>query len=168
AGSSSITSGSTGDLPVCTRVRASNASSAVPKPPGRKTMAWASRTRNSLRVKKYLNEISLGSSAIQGLASCSKGSRMLRPKDRSAPAPSCAEPITPAPPPAHPLRPAPSLRRPTPAGPRAGHYHPAGAGDPLAEREGLLRDRARPRRARRAEHRPPPHGAPPGAHHGTL
>ena len=33
----------------------------VPKPPGNSATAFASFTRNSLRVKKYLNVISLGS-----------------------------------------------------------------------------------------------------------
>lgn len=75
-------------------------------------MAWASLTRNSLRVKKYLKEISFGSSAIQGLASCSKGSRMLSPKDRSAPAPSWADPITPPPAPVMTIQPAPVMRLP--------------------------------------------------------
>ena len=50
-------------------------------------MACASRTRKSLRVKKYLKEISLGSFAIHGLGSCSKGSRILSPNERSRPAP---------------------------------------------------------------------------------
>ena len=60
-------------------------------------MAHASRTRKSLRVKKYLNEISLGSSAIHGLASCSKGRRIFMPNERSRPAPSWAAPMTPLP-----------------------------------------------------------------------
>ena len=79
------------------RTSASNTSSQVPKPPGKNAIASASRTRNSFRVKKYLKLTSLGSSAIHGLASCSDGSRMLMPNDRSPPAPSWAAPITPLP-----------------------------------------------------------------------
>ena len=75
-------------------------------------MACASRTRNSLRVKKYLKRISLGSEAIQGFASCSKGRRMLRPKERSPPAPSWAELMTPPPAPVITIHPAPVMRLP--------------------------------------------------------
>ena len=101
-------------LPVWTRVSVSKASSQVPKPPGKYAMACASRTRKSLRVKKYLNVMSLGSSAIHALASCSNGSRMFSPKDRSRPAPSCAAPMTPLPAPVITIQPAPVIRLPNP------------------------------------------------------
>ena len=63
-------------------------------------------------MKKYLNEISLGSEAIQGFASCSNGRRMLRPNERSPPAPSWAELITPPPAPVITIHPAPVMRLP--------------------------------------------------------
>jgi len=84
---STMTTGMMVALPVCMSVSSSKASSMVPKPPGKRATPLASFTRKSLRVKKYLKVISLGSEAIQGLASCSKGSWMLSPKLRSAPAP---------------------------------------------------------------------------------
>ena len=74
-------------MPVWISVSVSKPSSCVPKPPGKSATALASITKNSLRVKKYLNVISLGSSTMTGLADCSKGSRMLTPKLFSAPAP---------------------------------------------------------------------------------
>ena len=77
-------------------------------------MAWASPTRKSFRVKKYLKLMSLGSSAIQGLASCSLGSRMFSPKERSRPAPSWAAPMTPLPAPVMTIHPASVMRLPKP------------------------------------------------------
>jgi hypothetical protein len=65
-----------------------------------------------LRVKKYLNEMSFGSSAIHGLASCSKGSRMFMPNERSRPAPSWAAPMTPLPAPVMTIHPASVIRFP--------------------------------------------------------
>ena len=76
-----------GALPVWISVSASKPSSHVPKPPGKSAMACASLTKTSLRVKKYLKLMSLGSPAIHALASCSNGSRMFRPNERSRPAP---------------------------------------------------------------------------------
>ena len=49
--------------------------------------------------------MSLGSSAIQGLASCSMGRRMFRPNERSRPAPSWAAPMTPLPAPVMTIQP---------------------------------------------------------------
>src|SRR5207237_4509299 len=80
------TTGTSADLPVCIKVRSSKVSSIVPNPPGKSATPLASLTRKSLRVKKYLNVMSLGSEAIQGLASCSNGRRMFSPKLFSPPA----------------------------------------------------------------------------------
>jgi len=63
-------------------------------------------------VKKYLNVMSLGSEAIHGFASCSNGSRILRPNDRSPPAPSWAAPMMPAPAPVTTIQPSSTMRRP--------------------------------------------------------
>ena len=65
-----------------------------------------------MRVKKYLKVMSLGSDAIQGLASCSNGRRMLSPKLCSPPAPSCAAPMIPAPAPVITIQPSCTIRRP--------------------------------------------------------
>ena len=67
-------------MPVWISVRASKPSSWVPKPPGKRAMAEASFMNSSLRVKKYLKFISLGSSAMTVLVRCSKGRRMATPK----------------------------------------------------------------------------------------
>src|SRR5205807_6467539 len=93
-------------------VKASKTSSQVPKPPGKNAIAPASFTRKSFRVKKYLNVMSFGSEAIHGFASCSKGSRMLRPKLRSPPAPACAAPMIPAPAPVTTIQSCSTMRRP--------------------------------------------------------
>src|SRR5206468_7881987 len=85
---------------------------AGPEAAGEKAIAQASRTRKSLRVKKYLKEISLGSSAIHGLASCSNGRRMFMPKDRWRPAHSWAAPMTPLPAPVMTIQPASVIRFP--------------------------------------------------------
>ena len=93
-------------------VSSSKPSSIVPNPPGNSTTALASFTRNSLRVKKYLKVMSLGSAAIHGLASCSNGSRMFSPKLCSPPAPSWAAPMIPAPAPVITIQPSCTMRWP--------------------------------------------------------
>src|SRR4029453_11582837 len=60
----------------------------------------------------YLNVMSLGSEAIHGFASCSKGSRMLSPNERSPPPPACAPPMIPAPAPVTTIHPCSTMRRP--------------------------------------------------------
>ena len=63
-------------------------------------------------MKKYLKVMSFGSAAIHGFASCSNGRRMLSPKLRSPPAPSCAAPMMPAPAPVTTIHPSSTMRRP--------------------------------------------------------
>src|SRR5499427_10309212 len=109
---STRTTGTSADLPVCIRVRSSNVSSIVPKPPGKSATPLASLTRKSLRVKKYLKVISLGSEAIHGFASCSNGRRMFSPKLFSPAAPSCAAPMIPAPAPVTTIQPSSVMRLP--------------------------------------------------------
>ena len=75
----------------------SKPSSIVPQPPGKSASAWLSFTKISLRVKKYLQAMSLGSSWMKVLGACSNGSSMLTPKLRSRPAPSCAARMIPSP-----------------------------------------------------------------------
>ena len=61
---------------------------------------------SSFRVKKYFIDTSLGSDAMNGLAPCSKGRRMLIPKAWSGPAPSSPAAMMPGPAPVtvdHPL-----------------------------------------------------------------
>ena len=52
---------------------------------------------SSFRVKKYFIDTSLGFSAMNSLASCSNGSRMLIPKAWSGPAPSSPAAMIPGP-----------------------------------------------------------------------
>ena len=52
---------------------------------------------SSLRVKKYFIETSLGFSAMNSLAPCSNGKRMLIPKAWSGPAPSRPAAMMPGP-----------------------------------------------------------------------
>src|SRR3989304_1229630 len=84
-------------LPVCISVSSSNASSSVPKPPGKSANASDSLRNVTLRVKKYLKLISLGSPSMTTFGSTSIGKRIAAPKLRSAPAPSCPASIRPRP-----------------------------------------------------------------------
>ena len=97
-------------MPVWISVSASKASSWVPKPPGKSAMAWDSFTKTTLRVKKYRKLMSLGSPAITSLAGCSKGSRMLTPKEASRPAPPWAAAMMPPPAPVITIQPAYTMR----------------------------------------------------------
>ena len=60
----------------------------------------------SLRVKKYRISTSLGSWAMNALAPCSWGRRMLTPKERSRPAPSIPAAMMPGPAPVTTIHPA--------------------------------------------------------------
>ena len=62
--------------------------------------------KTTLRVKKYLKLMSLGSSWMVRLAFCSKGRRMLTPKLFSRPAPPCAASMIPPPAPVITMKPA--------------------------------------------------------------
>src|SRR3954447_5729556 len=99
-------------LPVCTSVSTSNPSSIVPNPPGNKAMAWPERTNMSLRVKKYLKLTSFLSFSMNGLVFCSKGRRMARPKDGSAPAPPWPAALMPPPAPVMTCHPAAAIALP--------------------------------------------------------
>jgi hypothetical protein len=99
-----------GLLPVWISVRASKPSSCVPKPPGNSAIACDSFTKTTLRVKKYLKLMSLGSPAITSLAACSNGSRMLTPNDASRPAPPCAAAMIPPPAPVITIQPSRAMR----------------------------------------------------------
>ena len=96
-------------LPVCTSVNTSNPSSIVPNPPGNSAIAWLECTNISLRVKKYLKLISLGSCSMNGLVFCSNGSRIASPKDGSGPAPPCPAAMMPPPAPVMTIHPAPAI-----------------------------------------------------------
>src|SRR5688500_12083066 len=71
----------------CVSDRSSNHSSIYQNPTGHSPIAWLDRTNISLRVKKYLKLMSLGSLAMNVFVACSNGRRMARPKLGSAPAP---------------------------------------------------------------------------------
>src|ERR1041384_6898460 len=66
-GASSITIGCKSLLPVWISGNSSKVSSSVPNPPGSNTNPSDSLMNISLRVKKYLKLMSLGSSSITGL-----------------------------------------------------------------------------------------------------
>src|SRR3990172_7740308 len=74
-------------------VSSSNVSSRVPKPPGNRANASDSLRNVTLRVKKYLKLISLGSPSMTTLGSTSIGRGVAAPKLRSAPAPPCPGPL---------------------------------------------------------------------------
>ena len=59
----------------------------------------------SLRVKKYFIEMSFSSPAMNGLAACSNGNRMLTPKEWVRPAPSSPAAMIPGPAPVTTIQP---------------------------------------------------------------